>query len=398
MLRKSQVTVLFFVVILLGQISQAAVKNVVLMIGDGMGFEHVKAASFYGYGEDGKLSFEKYYRGEVTTHSANSYRQSNHATDSAASATAMATGQKVNNDVISERYREPIKTILEYLQEKGKATGLVTTVPITHATPAGFGAHVNNRDNYRDIANDYLTQTRPNVLFGAFYRNGRGMTIQKAAQGEYSVVTTRKQMMDVVSQIDQNSTEVFYLAGLFYPEEMPWEYDYYWGPKIPIPLNKEESGDVPDYDTIPHLSEMTSAALMALDNDPNGFFLMVEGGKIDKAAHDNIIERNIYETLEFDNSFRAVLAWAGDRDDTLIIVTADHECGGLKVVKNNRRGSMPDVFWGSTSHTGSNVPMYAVGQGAREFVGVIDNTDIFRIIMKLTSEPSVSSSEQEKLD
>jgi len=107
---------------------------------------------------------------------------------------------------------------------------------------------------------------------------------------------------------------------------------------------------------------------------------------IDWAAHDNIIELNVFETLEFDRAFRAVMDWAQEREDTLIVVTADHECGGLKVVKSNRRGFMPEVFWGTKEHTGVNVPIYVVGEGAREFVGVIDNTDIFKIIMNMTSE------------
>ena len=382
MVRKSLFTILFILLVLLGQTCSAAVKNVIVMIGDGMGFEQVKAASLYAYGEEGKLSFEQYYRGEVTTHSADSYKDDNHATDSAASTTAMATGQKVNNKVISQDSNEPIKTILEQLKDKGKATGLITTAPLTHATPAGFGAHTKDRDNYREIAECYLKQTRPNILFGAYYKDGTGMTEEKAKKAEYVVATTRQQMLDMAGPVDENVTEVFFMAGLFCPEEMPWEYDYYHSQKILFPL--EES--MPTYDTIPHLSEMTSAALIVLDNDPDGFFLMVESQKIDWAGHDNIIEFSVFETLEFDRAFRRVMDWAEDRDDTLIIVTADHECGGLRVVKNNRRGFMPEVFWGSTKHTGANVPVYAVGQGAEEFIGVIDNTDIFRIIMKLTKE------------
>lgn len=397
MLRKSHLLIMVVALILLGRTSHAAVKNVILMIGDGMGFEHVKAASLYAYGEEEKLSFEKYYRGEVTTHSASSYREDYHATDSGAAATAMATGQKVNYKVISERSRKPIKTILEYLQEKGKATGLVTTTFITHATPAGFAAHNRSRDNYRDIANDYMTQTRPNILFGAYEKNGRGMTTEKAKQGGYVVATTRQELLDMVSPLDKNSTEVFFLAGLFCSDGMPWEYDYYHPQTIQFPLDEEET--VLDYDTIPHLSEMTSAALSVLDNDSDGFFLMVEGGKIDKAAHDNIIERNIFETLEFNRAFRVVMNWAKDRDDTIIIVTADHETGGLRIVNGRKRGFMPEVFWKSSynsvkDHTGANVPVYAIGEGAENFVGVIDNTDIFKIIMKLTGNAPDASSEQ----
>jgi alkaline phosphatase len=382
MLRKTCLLILVVVLVLLGQVSWAGVKNVVLMIGDGMGFEQVKAASLYAYGREGSLSFEKYYRGEMTTHSANSYLQDSHATDSAAAVTAMATGQKVDNSVLSQKGDEPIKTILEYLQEEGKATGLVTTVPVTHATPAGFGAHTENRNNYEEIADDYLNQTRPNVLFGAFYANGRGMTETKAKQADYMVAQTREQMHHIVWSADQNPTKEVFIVGLFSPDEMPWEYDYYNPHRILFP--EEKKSDSPGYDEVPHLSEMTAASLSLLGNDPDGFFLMVEGGKIDWACHDNIIEHCVFNTLEFDKAFQVVLNWADDQDDTLILVTADHECGGLRVVKNRGKGFMPEVFWGSTKHTGANVPVYAIGLGAEKFVGVIDNTELFTIILELS--------------
>jgi alkaline phosphatase len=383
MLWKSRLLILITVLVFLVHPSWAGVKNVILMIGDGMGFEQVKAASLYAYGREGGLLFEKYYRGEVTTHSANSYLDKNHATDSAASTTAMATGQKVDQGVISQKSSEPIRTILEQLKEQGKATGLVTTVPLTHATPAGFGAHTDNRGNYSDIAQDYLKQTRPNILFGAYYANGKGMTEEKARQADYTVVKTREQMRHMVWAVDQDFTEEVFMAGLFWPDEMPWEYDYYNPYKILFPEEKSKSLC---YDAVPHLSEMTAAALSVLDNDPDGFFLMVEGGKIDWAGHNNVIEHNVFETLEFAKAFQAVLNWAESRDETLILVTADHECGGLTVVKNRGKGFMPAVFWGSKSHTGANVPIYATGQGAEEFVGVIDNTEIATIIMKLTKQ------------
>jgi alkaline phosphatase len=386
MFRRNILLIVIMMLLWLSQASQGAVKNVILMIGDGMGFEQVKAASLYAYGDEEKLPFEKYYRGEVTTHSANSYLDPNHATDSAAAATAMATGQKVKNKVISEKDGKPIPTILEHLQTMGKATGLITTVPITHATPAAFAAHTRHRDRNRDIADDYLTQSRPNILFGAYYKNGKGMTDTKAERAGYKVVNTRDQMQNIVKIVEQNATDEVLLAGLFSPEGMPWEYDYY--NPIENPLSDEIKTDEPTYNTIPHLSEMTSAALSILDNDPDGFFLMVEGGKIDKAGHDNILERNVFETLEFTKAFLAVSDWAKDRDDTLIIVTADHECGGLTVVNKSKKGFMPEVFWGSKPkwHTGVNVPIYATGEGADKFTGVIDNTDIYTIIMGLVEE------------
>jgi alkaline phosphatase len=394
MLRKSYLLIAIVLFLLLAQTSQAELKNVIIMIGDGMGFEQVKAASLYAFGEEKSLPFEKYYRGEVMTHSANSHKSGNHATDSAASGTAIATGQKVKNGVISQKSGEPIKTILEYLKEKGKATGLVTTVPITHATPAAFGAHTRKRSNYTDIANDYLKQTRPNILFGAYYKNGKGMTEAKARQADYMVVKNRYQMKHAVWLAEQDADSEMFVAGLFCPDGMPWEYNFYCLQKNPLSKTTETS--TLSYKTLPHLSEMTEAALHILDNDSDGFFLMVEGGTIDWAGHDNVIEDNIFETLEFACAFQVVLDWTQNRQDTLIIVTADHECGDLKVVKAFKKGIMPEVFWGSKKHTGDNVPIYTVGHGAEEFKGIIDNTEIFTITMELLKETKQPAAPAEK--
>jgi len=351
------------------------------MIGDGMGFEQVKAASLYAYGQEKSLSFEKYYQGEMMTHPADS----NSITDSAAAGTAMATGQKVRNQVISFKSGQPIPTVLELLQKQGKATGLITTKHLTDATPAAFAAHVKNRYGYINrIADDYLSRSRPNILFGAYLANGKGVTDAKASEAGYNVIKTRKQMQDMQFPPNQDSSQNVLLVGLFCPGAMPWEYDYYSPLKVMFPEDNKSSSL--DYDILPHLSEMTEAALRALESDPDGLFLMVEGARIDSAGHDNIIEHNVFETLEFTRAFDVVLNWAKDNNDTLIIVTADHECGGLKVLKNRGKGFIPEVFWASKNHTGVNVPVYAAGQGAEEFVGVIDNTDIFNIIMKLTKK------------
>ncbi|MBN1844478.1 MAG: alkaline phosphatase [Sedimentisphaerales bacterium] len=361
----------------------AEVKNVILMIGDGMGFQQIKAASLYAYGKEGKLSFEPYYRAEMTTHSANSYRSSSHATDSAASATAMATGQKVDNGVVSQRDDKPLKTILEIFQEHNRAVGLVTTVPISHATPACFGAHESSRNHYTQIAHDYLTETRPNVLFGAYYADGRGLTAEKACQAEYVVLRSRRELQHLLETAKEPPVQDRSIAGLFAPEGMPWEYDYHNPHTKLFEPDDSSKEDAVSYDTAPHLSEMTAAALELLQTDPDGFFLMVEGGKIDWAGHNNLIEHNIFETLEFARAFQTAHNWARDRKDTLIVVTADHECGGLWVVKSRGKGFFPQVFWSTSGHTGANVPLYAVGEEAKQFRGVIDNTQIFEIIVKL---------------
>ncbi len=329
-------------------------KNVVLFIGDGMGPEQVKAAGIYANGAEGTLVFETFaYQTEVTNHSASS-----EIPDSAATATAMATGRKVNNRVVSVAIPgdgAALTTMLEYFQEAGKSCGLVTTTSITHSTPACFGAHRKSRYDPAGIAEDYLNLTRPQVLFGG---GGDGIGPKAAADAGYLVVQNREELFAIDTE---NSGMV---SGQFGDSYMPHEI--------------EGLGD------LPHLSQMTAVALRILDNDPDGFFLMVEGGAIDDAGHENNLKDNIFETLEFSRSVTAVLDWAKGRDDTLIVVTADHETGGLKVLGNNGKNELPDVSWSTQSHTAADVPVYAAGPGARSFADVIDNTDIFYKIMEVS--------------
>ena len=330
-----------------GEFALPPPKNVILMIGDGMGPEHVDAGRMFLGGE---IVFDQFpYRAEVTTYSANSS-----ITDSAAAGTAMATGQKVNNGVISTALPgdgSELTTSLETFQTLGKATGLVTTTTVTHATPAAFGAHANSRTDTDEIAGDLLSQTHPNVLFGG---GGAGMTVEDAMAAGYTVIEDRDGLLAL-----DTGTETF-VSGQFGSSHLPYEYD--------------------GLGNLPHLSEMTATALDVLDNDPDGFFMMVEGGRIDHAGHGNDIERNVRETVEFANTVELVLDWAAGRSDTLILVTADHETGGLTVTTDNGPGVAPEVTWSTTGHTGVNVPIYAWGADAQLFTGVLDDTDIFTLI------------------
>ncbi|MBN1422274.1 MAG: alkaline phosphatase [Planctomycetes bacterium] len=351
----------------------ASPKNVIILIGDGMGFEHVKAAGFFESGAEGKLSFEGLpYKGEAMTYSASSS-----VTDSAASGTAIATGVKVNNDVISMAYPgggAELQTLLEYFKLRGKRTGLVTTTFMTHATPATFGAHEPSRTNYDNIAADYLTQTKPNVLLGG---GGNGLTVANAQAAGYQVVQDGAELLliDTEGAFYADGAATAYLSGQFGSDHLPYEYD--------------------GLDGLPHLSEMTEVALEILDNDADGFFLMIEGGRIDHACHANDFERMIPEMIAFEEAFDEVMTWAQGRDDTLVIVTADHECGGLSVTANNGIGVLPTVDWSSTGHTGVNVPVYAWGPGAERVAGVLDNIDFFDICVgpsvELVSPPSCAT-------
>jgi len=343
------------------QASAAPIRNVILCIGDGMGPEQVKAARYYA---GTNLFFESLpYQTNMTTSSASSS-----VTDSAAAATAMATGIKVNNGVISLQLPgdgSETQTVLEYFKARGKSTGLVATSYITHATPAAFGAHETSRNNYSNIANDYLNQTKPNVLFGG---GANGINMNDAIVAGYTVVTDTNELFTL-----DTDTKIF-VSGQFGNTHLPYEAD--------------------GLGNLPHLHEMTQIALNILDNDPDGFFLMVEGSRIDHAGHENNIVRNIHETLEFDRSVETIFDWMDGREDTLLIVTADHETGGLTVVKDNGASNYPDVTWSTTGHTSTQVPIYGIGLNAHHVTNVTDNINIYSVVITPSIVPEKCISAQ----
>ena len=335
------------VLVLVAAPAAAQPRNVIFCIGDGMGPNQVQAGAYF---NGAPLSFEALpHQGTVTTYAANSS-----VTDSAASATAMATGQKVNNGVISQAYPgdgSDLPTLLEYYKAQGASTGLVTTTYMTHATPAAFGAHEPSRNNNSQIATDYLTQSRPNVLFGG---GANGMSVAAAQSAGYTVVTDAASL----AALDTNATT--YASGQFGSSHLPYEFD--------------------GLGSLPGLSDMTGTALDILDNDPDGFFLMVEAGRIDHAGHDNRLDRNVEETVEFSETVGDILAWAAGRTDTLIIVTADHETGGLTTPVDNGAGNLPTASWTTGGHTGVDVPVYAWGVNAHLVGGVMDNTGFWNVV------------------
>lgn len=331
--------------------SGKGIKNVILFIGDGMGLEHIRGGGMYLNGEQGTLIFESFpYQGTVTTYSAD-----NEITDSAASSTAMATGQKVNNGTISMAFPgdgSELTTILEYNSSWGRSTGLVTTVVITHATPAAFGAHEQHRTNLDEIAVDYFTQTRPTLLLGGGGVEF-GISPKLARTNGYTVVTTKEELLALTPTLDIKVSGQFGDGNMPYFDSLPPEF--------------------------PTLREMTEAALSILEKNRSGFFLMVEGGLIDYASHEKNIKKMIKELVEFNAAVSYAYEWAQDRTDTLIVVTADHETGGLNILKNNGKGILPDVVWEAPSHTARNVGIFAYGAPA-DVEGVINNIDIFSVL------------------
>ena|GEM_PF-346456 len=325
-------------------------KNIVFCIGDGMGFNHVKAAHDY-IGTN--LIFETFpNQATVMTYAANSA-----IPDSASAGTAMATGHKVDTGVIS--IAQPgdghsYQTILEYLKAHGKRTALLTTDQITEATPATYGAHVSSRTMYAQIAAHYLTNSHPNVVFG-----GGDASLNRTASTNagYAYVTNAATLADVDA-----ATNAF-VMGSFGTGALPYVYV--------------------GRGALPGLTNMVEKALGILSNGTNGFFMMMEGNGDDDMAHANNISGMVREDAEFNQSVQMVLDWASNRNDTLVIVTADHETGGLTNVIDNGAGVVPSGTWTTTGHTANRVPAYGWGPGAEFINGVTNNTDYFPALVAM---------------
>ena len=326
-----------------GAIDRAA--NVILFIGDGMGTEHVKAARYF---KGAPLCFETFpYFASVDTESPSG------VPDSAAAATAIATGMPVANGVVSlaipgdagER-----QTVLEYFQGKGKRSGLVTTDVMTGATPACFGAHAESRADTGNIAGDYLAQTHPEVLYG-----GGGVDPEAAQAAGYQVVRNSGELAAIDPATATN------VAGFFGDDVLPYEYD--------------GLGDCP------HLWEMTSNAVAILEHGARGFFLMVEEAGIDHAAHAYDAPRMIRAALALDAAVQAALDWASNRTDTLILVMGDHETCGLVVTNDNGGGNDPGVEWTADWHTAAPVGCWARGAGGERAAETMALANIHDVVV-----------------
>jgi alkaline phosphatase len=352
----------------------AAPKNVIILIGDGMGFEHLKAAGLYANGQAGSLFLESLpYRADVVTTPVpgDKIKPGQVAiTDSAAAATALATGHKVYNGVISMALPgdgKPYQTVLESFADQGKRTGLVSTAYITDATPAGFGAHAKGRGDRGDIVDCFLRTVRPDIILGGGDSNEKAnLTAETIAAAGYEIVTDRKGLAALKTG---QGGRVF---GLFGPGNVPYE-----GQKVAAATQPDQAHLL----DMPSLSEMAKVALKDVSTRRQGFFLMIEGALIDKSAHRHELALSLSEVVEFDRTVRLVMDWARKRKDTLVIVTADHETGGLTVVRGAGKGNLPEVSWSTGGHTGANVPLFAWGVGARKVKGTLDNTDVYRLMM-----------------
>ena len=323
------------------------IRNVIFLIGDGMGVGQLSAAE-YENGQESLSISSMPYKALVTTYSENSF-----VTDSAASGTALATGYKTNNGRISlSASGEILTTVVEVAEDYGAATGIVSNTRVTHATPACFMAHVSSRGMESAIASQVLESGVDVILGGGSYYFE---ALDPIAAG-YAVVTSTDELLDY------DSGKVL---GLFAPSYM--SYDDYRDPEVE-----------------PSVAEMTSKSIELLSDDPEGFFLMVEGGRIDHASHDNNFDVTMREMFAFDEAVMVTLEYASTRNDTLVLVTADHETGGLMIVGGYDSTGI-SYKWISDDHTGSMVPVYAYGPRAEEVMAFTDNTDIGEFLVGLFS-------------
>ena len=367
-------------------------ENIVFMVPDGMGLADVTAARIFRNGSDGPpLAMETLaVVGCQRTHSADST-----VTDSAAAASAWAMGEKFNNGEIScHSAADPLcrnqrPTILERAKARGKATGLVVTSPITHATPAAFAAHVSSRHCQAEIARQYLAITRVDVILGG----GLGQTKKLCSHYPVSFGWTDKEreLLGLAkTQGYQTVTGKSSLSSAIRGEKRKilgmFEQNGKGEGKTPELFRIDAAIGYPDEE--PTLPEMTAAALAVLEKNENGFFLLVEGSRIDWSNHANDIRGQIAEILAFDEAVKVVLDWVeshpGRKETTLIIVAPDHETGGFAIIGPHGRllqaGEIALGGWATKGHTATDTVLRSQGPGSEKLGKTVDNTDLYRVM------------------
>lgn len=324
-------------------------KNVIFFIGDGMGMTQVFAALTANNGDLYLSQFKNI--GFSKTNSADNY-----VTDSAAGGTALACGKKTRNGMIGMSADSvAIPSLLALSDKAGLATGLIATVSVVHATPASFIAHVPNRGQYEDIALGFLDYD-----VDVFIGGGR------------KFFKERKDGRDICKELEKKGYRM-------YDNLKDAQNDN--APHIGILASDEH---MPTAATrTPSLTESTEKAIDILKQDPNGFFMMIEGSQIDWGGHQNDIRDVVNETLDLDKAIGKALDFAINDGNTLIVITADHETGGLTVNGGDYKTGVIKSAFTTGDHTAVMVPVFAYGPGAEEFRGIYNNTEVFEKIRRL---------------
>jgi len=357
----------FFIVVRSLAIAYAVGNSVILLIGDGMGPGVIGLGKYYNDFVLGKpeLNIVKMMNSpDAKVSFVVTFSSSNLVTDSAAAATAIATGHKTYNTAIGvDAQGNPLRSVLEDARDSGMMTGLITTCEAVDATPAGFSANVPARANKSDIAAMQLDK-KVNLIFGGgadYY-----LSLDKSQTKNYKIIRSSRELKNLAALRNK------FILGLFNEKEMNFK-----------------RSRTPDE---PSLVEMTKAALdfLSKNSEGKGFFLMVEGGRIDHAAHANSIEDLIEDFLEFDETVGVVLEYRQKNPDTTFVyLTADHDTGGVSMTQRSRDYSYPTIddlknlkgiYWTSKQHTSIPVIFVWLCPSRQSYGGFIDNTEIHEIL------------------
>jgi len=331
---------------LYGELRKA--DNIILMIGDGMGLSQLSAAQY-----SQKRGLEIFSMPVVGFHKPNSANDL--ITDSAAGATAFSCGVKTYNGAIGMNNDTlPCNTILSELESRGYATGLIATSTIVHATPAAFIAHRPMRVQYEEIAEDFLKE-QVDLFIGG---------------GKRYFDRRDKDERDLIEELDQRN---YYVSNYLKKElnlitlSSRQNFAYFTADKHPLTRSAGRA-------YLPYATQLGASFLKR--RSKQGFFLMVEGSQIDWGGHSNDMGLVIDETLDFDEAVAEALRFARRDGNTLVIVTADHECGGMAVLPGEEGEEVQAVFT-TNGHTAALVPVFAYGPSAALFSGVYENTEIY---------------------
>lgn len=326
------------------------VKNVILMIGDGMSLMHVYTAWTC---NRGKLWLENaQYTGLSKTWCTNRL-----ITDSGSGGTSLATGVKTKYHAVGvDPDGNPQTTLVDIAKQLGKDAGIAVTCRLWDATPCDFCGHNIDRDNEEELIGDYPT-SGIDFVFG----------------GGAEKFTHRKDGRDVFKELKDKGYHVARTLDDFFSWQkdsrlfaVPYDVD------TPLP---DERGDL--------LARASLKGLDLMSKNKNGFFMMIEGSQLDDYGHFNQLDLLMKETLDFDQTIGRVMQWAAQDGETLVVVTADHETGGLTLVGGDKNEGRVECCFSTKDHSGAMVPVYAFGPGSENFTGIMENTDIFFKIKKL---------------
>lgn len=319
------------------------VKNIIYLIGDGMGITSVSM-----------MQIENYYKPTIFDKADNialqkSYSLDNRVTDSAASGTALATGHKTNNTMLGQLPDgTAVESLMDIASAKGKATGIVVTTYLQHATPGAFYAHVPSRNEYTTISEQLLASDIDIAI-------GGGMAFFEERYGDRD-----------------NALEAIAASGFALKESLDAEAK---GERILALLAPKEIENRAGY-----LAKATAEAIDYLDNCENGFVLMVEGSIIDGMGHGNNAKGQQEEMRDFMGAIEVAVEYAKAHPDTLVVVTADHGTGGLTIISGNADFTLSEqgveYNWATHGHSGEMVPIYLYGAGAELINGIMENADL----------------------